>query len=254
MPPARRAARIASGSREPQGGSGLPDNAAPAATSGPRRRGGAAVGPVHPGVVPGTAALREAALAHVARFSTTEAGLARVLARRLQRWAQRAVAAGDDAEETAGRCRQALAFVPGVVAGLRELGAVDDAVFAQSRARALARSGRSRRAIGAHLAQRGVAADAAGEAVLASADELGGADAAEFAAALLQARRRRIGPFKRDLGPAPDDSPEWRQGQRTQRQRALAALGRAGFAHDVATRVLDADLDTAEAMIARLRS
>ncbi len=205
---------------------------------------------VHPGAVPGDAALREAALAHIARFSTTEAGLARVLSRRLQRWAQRAISAGSDPDEVAAQRQQAQDGVAAIIMDLSLIGAVDDKVFAQSRARALVRSGRSRRAIGAHLAQRGVPAEEAGEAVLASAGELGGADDAEFAAALLQARRRRVGPFRRDLG-ADDENPDT---QFARRQRALAALGRAGFAHDVAARALDADLATAEALIARLRS
>ncbi|TDG04393.1 regulatory protein RecX, partial [Paracraurococcus ruber] len=39
------------------------------------------------GPPPGEAALREAALAHLARFAATEAGLTRVLRRRVDRWA-----------------------------------------------------------------------------------------------------------------------------------------------------------------------
>nr|WP_321985620.1 RecX family transcriptional regulator [uncultured Lichenicoccus sp.] len=204
--------------------------------------------------MPGPAALREAALAHIARFATTEAGLSRVLMRRLQRWAQRALSAGADPEEVVAQREQAKAGVAVIVSGMSRIGAVDDAVFAQSRARALARSGRSRRAIGAHLAQHGVGADAAGEAVLALGSELGGAEDAEFAAALMQARRRRIGPYRRDAEPGADEDTAARQQLQAARQRALAALCRAGFAYDVASRALDADLETAEALIARLRS
>ncbi|WP_428374789.1 RecX family transcriptional regulator [Lichenicoccus sp.] len=237
----------------------------------PARRGArpGATGAVHPGAVPDAGALREAALAHIARFSTTEAGLARVLSRRLQRWAQRSIAAGADPEAVGAQRAQASACVAATVAELSRTGAVDDEIFAQSRARALARAGRSRRAIGAHLAQRGVATQAAAEAALAAAAGLGSPDDAEFAAALLQARRRRIGPFQRAAGPISDDSvsgdsisgdslsgdsQDARQRRRAARMRALAALGRAGFAHDVASRALDADLATAEALIARLRN
>jgi regulatory protein len=96
---------------------------------------------------------------------------------------------------------------------------VDDAAFAESRARRLARAGRSRRAIAAHLAAKGVAREAAAAAL---AEEEG----AELDAALAWCRRRRAGPFA-----AGSAGPE-------ARLKALAALARAGFARDVAEAAL----------------
>ena len=232
----------------------------------PPARRGASGGPVAPGPVPGAGALREAALAHLARFSTTESGLTRVLERRLQRWAQRATHAGGDADAVLAQQQGARSAIAGIVADLRGIGAVDDNAFAQSRARALARGGRSRRAIGAHLAQHGVAAKQAGEAVRLATADVCTPEEAELAAALVQARRRRIGPFRRPAGPSEaadleasdeDPAPERAGLARrppSDRQRALASLARAGFAHDVASRALDTELDAAEEMIARLRS
>ncbi len=184
--------------------------------------------PVESGPPPTEATLREAALAHLSRYAATRAALIRVLDRKCERWAR----AADPEEADAARLglRQA---VRDVVKGLAAVGAVDDAAFAASRARSLGRTGRSRRAIAAHLAARGVTGEAARAAL---PDDPG----AELAAALLLARRRRLGPF-RDPGAAADPKHE------------LGVLARAGFPQDIATRALRTDPDTAEELITRLR-
>ncbi len=216
---------------------------------GSQRAGATARGPVPPGELPSGGNLREAALAHLARFATSETGLTRVLDRRVARWARRSLDAGGDPDQVRQQQQAAREAVRGVVLDMVRLGAVDDAAFAEGRARALTRGGRSRRAIGAHLASRGVDPDQIQQAVQAAqSDALDDPAQAELAAALLQARRRRVGPFD---AATEDDQPEARQARR---QRALAALARGGFAHDVALSALDMDRDTAEALIARLRS
>lgn len=181
-----------------------------------------------PAPPPTEADLREAALAHLARYAVSRAGLQRVLDRRCERWAR---GSGDEA---------AADVLPGlrqlgreVVARLAAAGAVDDAAFAASRARSLGRSGRSRRAIAAHLAARGVTGEDA-RAALPNDPE------AELTAALALARRRRLGPFR---DPATTADP----------RRELGVLARAGFPQDIAARALRTDPDTAEALLARLR-
>ncbi len=168
------------------------------------------------------AALHEAALRHLARYAATAAGLTRVLDRRIARWA---ATEGPEAEVTADARRTARA----VVARLVEAGAVDDAGFAAARAQRLARSGRSRRAVAAHLAARGVDAETAQAAL--TGDEL--------VSALVQARRRRIGPFR--VTEADADG----------RRRELGMLARAGFPRDVAERALAMPAAEAEALVAR---
>ncbi len=183
------------------------------------------------GKAPSEARLHEAALAHLARFAATEAGLARVLTRRVDRWARRAEAEGQDHEQVlaaAGTARMAAQQVARKLAGS---GVVDDAAFAASRARRLARGGRSRRAIAAHLSAKGVAGEVA-QAVLPD-DELG--------AALMLCRRRRFGPFARE-----EMTPEVRL-------KALAAMARAGFAHGVATTALGMEPEAAEDRVRALR-
>lgn len=186
------------------------------------------------GSVPDAAALHDAALNYLARYASTEAGLRRVLERRVERWARMAAGAAD-ADVIASQVSVAREAIRGVVTRLVAAGAVNDAEFAENRARSLVRAGRSRRAAAAHLAGKGVDPETA-RAVLPVDDE------SELAAALVLARRRRIGPFR--SGDAPDVA-----GHR----RELAMLARAGFPQDVARRVLAMAADSAETLVNRLR-
>jgi regulatory protein len=173
------------------------------------------------------AGLHDAAMAHLARYATTQAGLARVLDRRVERWAR---ATGAEAETVA----QARAAVRAVVARLVAAGLVDDAAFAASRARRLTQGGRSRRAVAAHLAARGVA----GDAVRAALPEDG---QTELAAAAAFVRRRRIGPFRAGVADAEGAL------------RELAMMARAGFDRETAIRALGLDAAAAEDLVIGLR-
>lgn len=176
---------------------------------------------------PSRAALHEAALAYLARSAATAATLERALHRKIATWARSAARAGRDAEVIAAdvdRCREATAEI---VARLGEVGLVDDAAFAEARARVLSRAGRSRLAVAAHLAAKGVAPAIAREVL--PDDELG--------AALVFARKRRIGPFARE-GTSREDE-----------RRALAAMARAGFGRSACDRALRMDREVADALL-----
>ncbi len=186
--------------------------------------------PAPPGPAPTEAVLREAALAHLARYATTRAGLLAVLDRRILRWLR--AAEGDEAAaEAAVAAREA---ARGVADKLVALGVVDDAAFAASRARSLNRAGRSRRAVAAHLAARGIAGETA-QSVLPDDPE------AELAAAVAYARRRRLGPFRTAAADA------------ARMQKELAAFARAGFPRDIAARALRMDHDAAEILLRKAR-
>jgi len=172
--------------------------------------------------------LREAALNYLARYATTEVGLRQVLFRRIDLWTRKA--AGED--EVGERAAAAKALVAGVIARLVELGLLNDAAFAENRARGLALSGRSHRAIAARLMAKGIAPSHA-RAVLPDGDD------AELVSALILARKRRIGPFRKA---APDH------------YRELGVLARAGFPRDVALRALRMDPEAAEEAIRVARS
>jgi regulatory protein len=175
-----------------------------------------------PAVTP--AALEAAALHYLERYASSVANLRRVLMRRVERAAR---AGAIEREE--GRAR-----VAAVVERLRDRRLVDDAAYADGRARSLSRQGRSRAAIAQRLAAKGVEAEAV-EAALSSLAEAGETD---MRAALRFAKRRRLGPFRAAKERA------------LRRDRDLAALGRAGFSYEVARAVVDAP--TAEALALRL--
>ncbi|MBV1796285.1 RecX family transcriptional regulator [Siccirubricoccus sp. G192] len=201
------------------------------------RRGRAGSQPRPPpaaGPAPTAALLHEAALNHLARFAATEAGLRRVLQRRVDRWARRAEAEGTAPAAIAPQAAAAKAAAALVAQRLVASGVVDDAAFAAARARRLARAGRSRRAIAAHLAGKGVAREAA-DAALPEAPE------AELDAALAYCRRRRIGPFAAEP-PTPEA-----------RLKSMAALARAGFGRDTAEAALEMDPAVAEERLIALR-
>lgn len=202
--------------------------------------------PRPPSPAPDGAALRAVALAYLARFSATRAGVTRVLTRHVERWVLRAVDGGMDADEAARAVQPARDRIARIVADMEGLGAVDDARFAEFRARSLARAGRSRRMVAAHLSARGVDEATAGIAV---EEALGARDGegreTELAAALVFIRKRRAGPFLR----ADADEAEAALRQR----RAMDAMARAGFARDTARTALEMDRDEAEDRIMRMR-
>jgi regulatory protein len=177
--------------------------------------------------LPTESLLHDTALRHLARYGATQAGLLRVLDRRIARWA---ASEGGDAE----RAGEARAAARRVVTRLAESGALDDAAFASTRSRSLRRAGKSARAIGAHLSARGVPGEIAAALPRPNGDD-------EVAAAAIHMRRRRAGPFR--------TAPEKPETAR----RELASLARAGFGHHVASAALRLSADEAEALITRYR-
>ena len=148
--------------------------------------------------------LGELALAYVGRFATTRAKLKSYLKRKL---AERGWAGDGEAD-------------PGAIAErLCDLGYVDDAAYALSKSRALTGRGYGSRRVEQSLRSAGV-----GEADCGPARELAQGEAVE--AALRFARRRRLGPFG---GPG---------GDRSDRERALAAMMRAGHSFGLSKAIL----------------
>lgn len=198
----------------------------------PAGRSRRAPGPIGP--VPSRSRLHDAALAHLARFAVTEAGLVRVLDRRIDRWARAAGTEGTpDPDAIAAAAQASRQAAREVARALVQSGAVDDTAFADARARSLTRAGRSRRAVSAYLAAKGVPSELAQNALPDPESEL--------AAALAYARRRRLGPFR--LEDANADT----------RRRELGTLARAGFPQPVAQQALRMDPEDAKALVIRLK-
>ena len=163
--------------------------------------------------------------AYLGRFGSSAENLRRVLLRRTRKRLP------EDREARAA----AAAAIDALVARYRRTGLVDDAAYAAGRARARLRRGQSLRTIRAGLAAKGVGAEDAAAAIAALHEADGDPD---LAAAIAFARRRRLGPFRREPG---DD---------TARAKALAAFARGGFARRDAEAVLNcADAEDAEALV-----
>lgn len=181
---------------------------------------------------PTASALREHALATLARRPLTRAGLRQTLERKIGAWAQRAARLGRDQDSITADVERARLLVETVAARIIEVGLVNDESFAQARAGRLARAGKSRRAIGAHLASKGVDEQTVRAAVPVDAET-------ELRAALVLARRKRLGPFARDDAERTHET----------RHKALATLARAGFGFGTAERVLRMGPDEAEELM-----
>jgi regulatory protein len=152
------------------------------------------------------AKLDELALGYVGRFATTRAKLRRYLERKLF---ERGWSGGDPPP------------VERIVERLADSGFVDDAGFADGRGAALTRRGYGVRRVAAALRDAGID-EASGADAIASAHE------AEWESALAFARRRRIGPFAAA------------EADRKGRERAVAALLRAGHPMALARRIASA--------------
>lgn len=151
--------------------------------------------------------MHELALFYVGRFATSRAKLAAYLGRKLRErgWE------GDEPPD-----------VERLVERLAASGLVDDAFYAQSKARSL-----TERGYGAARVRQSLRAAGIDEEDGAAARELADEEAA--AAALRFARRRRIGPYA-------DAVPD-----RTGREKAIAAMIRAGHGFELARAVVDSE-------------
>lgn len=164
--------------------------------------------------------LNNVALWYLGRYAGTAMSLRRVLMRRVTRSCRHH---GTDSGPTVG---EASTWVEDLIQRFVRSGLLDDARFAEGRARSLFDRGLSPRRIRGKLMEKGVSA-AEIDAALEKLHEV--STDPERSAAYTYARRRRIGPF----GPA--------EGREERREKDLGRLARAGFSWDIARTILDAD-------------
>jgi regulatory protein len=163
--------------------------------------------------------LQNAATYYLERYPSTAEGLRRVLNRRVRRAEMLEAPVMENV-------RQA---IDAIVAKFVNAGVIDDKAFAQTKARSLHRRGTSSRLTRQKLKMAGVDSDTLDEAMEGLDVELDATPAQrEQRAAAALARRRRLGPYR----PA--------EQRKDHRLRDLAAMARAGFAYDVAKKVIDA--------------
>lgn len=162
-------------------------------------------------------ALRDLALAYVARFATTGAKLEGYLARKLR---ERGVA-----EDADGRVQAP--DVAALVSRLIELGYVDDEAYARSKTRDLTARGYGARRVEQALWAAGVDENVREDTAPGEADTR--------RAAILLAKKRRFGPF----GIASEEDEPAEQVQK-RREKQIAAMLRAGHKFEHITFILDA--------------
>lgn len=163
--------------------------------------------------------LLNAATFYLERYPATAEGLRRVLGRRIAKARMAEAPVMENVEQA----------IEAIVAKFIEAGAINDKEFAQTKARALHRRGTSSRLTRQKLRHAGVDGDTLDRAMAALDEELDTNPAKrEWQAAVALARRRRLGPFRLD------------KDRKERRLRDLAAMARAGFAFDVAKKVIDA--------------
>ncbi len=157
--------------------------------------------------------LQNAAKHYLERYAAPSAQLARVLERKVWNSCRHH---GDDPASFR-------AIIDEVVARAVKIGLVDDKRFAENRSASLRRKGQSARMIAVRLSAKGVTR----ELVASTTAGLGDGD---HEAAVIAARRKRLGP--------------WRRAEReTYRQKDVAALMRQGFSGAIARTVVDGDAE-----------
>ncbi len=169
--------------------------------------------------------LANVALYYLGRFAASEGSLRRVLENRVRR---AAMVHPDFAADSAGqeKLREAIGRI---IAQHKKSGALNDAAFADMKANSLRRAGRSQRRIAQQLRHKGIAKDLIERAL--SPEDGEDPESAEKKAALVFARRRKLGPYRKEPSSA------------DQRRKDLAVMGRAGFTYDIVRQVLGEDTD-----------
>lgn len=151
--------------------------------------------------------LEQLALFYVGRYATTRAKLRSYLTRKIRErgW--------DDQQE---------ADIDGLAEKFSELGYIDDAAFAEARARSLARRGYGARRVDQALFAAGIEDSDGNEARQIAADN-------SWDAALAFARKRRFGPFASEIAD-PD-----------RKRKSVAAMIRAGHSYEIARKFIEAE-------------
>jgi regulatory protein len=162
--------------------------------------------------------LQNAAAFYLERYPSTAEGLRRVLNRRVRKAQMLEAPVMDNVKQA----------IETIVAKFVDAGVIDDKAFAQTKARSLHRRGTSGRLTRQKLKMAGVDGDTLDKAMDGLDLELDTNPAQrEWQAAVALACRRRVGPFRQ-------------KDRKDHRTKDLAAMARAGFAYDVAKKVIDA--------------
>lgn len=166
--------------------------------------------------------LDRAASYYLGRYATSIENFRRILHRKLLR-----KGAYDAFDETV-----VSGWIDRIVNKYVDLAILDDQTYAVQKARSLHNRGKSQRAIKGWLCDKGIDANASTRALEILREECSDLD---LAAAIQVAKRKRLGPFRRDPSGA-GDRPE-----QPVITKELGALARAGFSYALARSVIDCE-------------
>lgn len=159
--------------------------------------------------------------AYVNRYYSPESSVRASLERRIRR--------GCEAHGVSEA--EALGWADEVLTTLREAGVIDDARWAADKARALAERGVAPYGVRQRLRVKGLSSAVIDAAVATlERDRAGDAVDPRWEAAVAYARRRRLGPFRRDPATRAESF-----------QRDLAAMARAGHGYATARTILESE-------------
>jgi regulatory protein len=160
--------------------------------------------------------LENAALYYLERFSSSSENLRRVMMRRVYRSAKY-----HDTDLTEGA-----EIIDALIKRYNEVGLLNDVQFSKSRAESLNRRGASARLIRSKLEEKGVDIEFISKALKSLGEE---DQDPELSAAIIFARKRRLGPFR---------NAEERQ---ELKEKDMSKLARAGFNFNMAEKIIGAE-------------
>lgn len=165
--------------------------------------------------------LYNSGLAYLQRFPASSSHFRSVMMRKIDKSCRFHV------EQDKEECAKMLdALIP----QFQELGLLDDAAYLKGMVVSLRRRGLSSAVIRLRLQQKGYNADEiATELKKHDAEEYESGENGDINAAMIFARKKRLGPFDKENRKTPEKS--------------LAAMARAGYSYDIAKRVLETDED-----------
>ncbi|MDQ3263772.1 MAG: RecX family transcriptional regulator [Myxococcota bacterium] len=161
--------------------------------------------------------LENSALHYLKRYSSTVSQLRRVMLRKINR----------SLREHGGDKLQAVQWLDALAEKLVRNGLLNDQAYAETKTHSLRNAGRSTRVIAMKLRMKGVSAELVTQQLDQATRALSEDDAAK-----IWARKKRLGPFRRDVSTRKD-----------LRQKDLASLARAGFSFGIAKKVIDGTAD-----------
>lgn len=182
--------------------------------------------------------LQEYAMTYLARYNNTEKGLLRVLKVKMRRWAMKAEQEGIESVEIEVELQKGYREIPDILAKVKRLGIINDQTYTEYKVGLLIRSGRSQKAIQNKLLQKGVAFDVV-QSVLDQYQDKN----TELLAALIYAKKRRVGPFRRAD----------REVNTEVKQKEQQSFARGGFSFAMTDQILSMDIAEAEETIQQLR-